>query len=67
MTIQKDIKQVERWKVGNEAFIWKSLLMPEMSGKFKSNPTITFNLIYIMGGVYFSGGGVKKKNFLGSS
>ena len=32
--------------------------MPEMSGKFKSNPTKTNNLIYVMiGGIYFSRGG----------
>ena len=41
--------------------------MPKMSGKFKSNPTKTNNLIYIM--TYFSrGDGVKKflggKNFV---
>ena len=41
MTIMKDIKQGESWKVGNEAFIWWSLWMPEMSGKCKSNPTKT--------------------------
>ena len=39
MTIMKDLKQGESWKVGNEDFIWWSLLMPEMSGKCKSNPT----------------------------
>ena len=38
MTIMKDIKQVESWKVWNEAFIWWSLWMPEMSGKCKSIP-----------------------------
>ena len=50
MTIMKDVKQGESWKVGNEAFIWSSLLMSEMIEKFKSNSTKTFNLIYIMGG-----------------
>ena len=43
-----DVKQGESWKVGNEAFIWYSLFMPKMSGKLKSNPTKTNNLIYIM-------------------
>ena len=39
MTIMKDVKQGESWKVGNEAFIWSSLLMSEKSGKIISNPT----------------------------
>ena len=48
MTIMKDIKQGVSWKVGSETLIWSSLLMPEMSGKFKSNPTKINNLIYIL-------------------
>ena len=39
MTIMKDVKQGENWKLVNEAFIWKSLLLPKMSGKLKLNPT----------------------------
>ena len=53
----------ESWKVGNEAFIWWSLLMPEMSGKCKSNeanPTKSNHLIYIM--IFFEGGGGKKNS-----
>ena len=34
--------------------------MPEMSGKFKSNPTKTNNLIYIM--IFFQGRGGKKNS-----
>ena len=49
------------WKVWNEAFIWWSLWMPEMSGKCKSNPTKTSILIYIM--IFFWGGGKKISNF----
>ena len=58
MTIMKDIKQGESWMVRNEAFIWQSFLMPEMSGKFKSNLNQTNNLIYIM--IFSPGGGYKK-------
>jgi len=43
MTVMKDIK------LGKEAFIWKSFLIPEMSGIFNSNPTKTNKLIYIIG------------------
>ena len=50
MTIMKDIKQGVSWKVGNETLIWSSLLMPEMSGKFKTNPTKINKLIFIMMG-----------------
>jgi len=34
--------------------------MPEKSGKCKSNPTKTNNLIYIM--IFFQGGGGKKNS-----
>ena len=44
----KNIKQSESWKLGNEAITRWSLEMPEMSGKCKSNPTKTNNLIYIL-------------------
>ena len=45
MTIMKNIKQSESWK---KPLLRWSLEMPEMSGKCKSNPTKTYNLIYIL-------------------
>ena len=48
MTIMKNIKQSESWKLGNEAITRWNLEMPEISGKCISNPTKTNNLIYIL-------------------
>ena len=39
---------VKAERYGNEAFFCGEFVMPEMSGKCKSNPTKTNNLIYPM-------------------
>ena len=48
MTIMKNIKQSESWKLGNEAITRWNLEMPEIFHKCKSNPTKTNNLIFIL-------------------